>query len=1115
MIEFRDDRWTSVTANPAARLADRLGAFIPGWLPADLGPGQALLAIAERFFSLLGERLEKAPSKARLAFLDALGVEPIPPQSARAPVVMELIPGSGHSRAPLRTQLLGQATDSSEALVFETTGVIGLAASRLVEVKAVLPGNLCVDHTQDVLGEKPFVLFSPSQPIPREMYLAHDRLFAVQAGSQIELHVELDQRGESVDSHAVTGPPNVVWEYFDGGGWTPFAPFLTDDKKGAPGDEYSEDGTLALTRSGTVRLLVSGKPAGQTTVRGVKSYWLRARVRPENSGAASAVTPVNLLLRKIDRFQVRSVSKVGGFRQTGVTEQLRKNPGEMNVRIRLVDDSGAPLDTKIYTVSLADPKKALGAPRMTEDDYFAFKVPPTEVVKAQIQWPGPSKPLTQDINLKLPNPDRDYDFEIARAGRLPTLAMGNGVAVDPSMAFFPFGPAPATGAAFLFACPEIFTKPGAKVTVFTEVSMEQIPSAAAKTAGATDPALNTELKVRWEYWNGTVWAPLTDLKGEPEKKLATDGKAGSPGVEQTQSAVLNLCQSGRISFVVPSNMAVKEVAGKEQLWARANLAAGGYLVKNGGVVVIEKIGDSSKNGTYDKMFPPLVQKFRLQYDYRSPEEPVSSCQTHSDFRWTNQTTAAAFGGTPFEAFHPAEDTRPALYLGFTRALPTDLISLFVNVSRDRQEADLSWEYHDGLAWRRLALETDETQGLSQPGLVQFIWPGTPLLPDPDPVTKAEGKIITFLDSRVASRFRQGDQVAVFQDDLSESGTVESTTADSLILASPLENMFSSSATAGRSPLARFGSPRHWVRLVWPQVTAPMPGDPGVIQVGGIYLNAVWVEQTKSVEKELLGSTHGNNGETFDIAGRPVLADETVEALELDGSMAEAGWEVLLHELKASGAPESDLVLERDEKTGKYNRAWVRWHGRSNFAGSGPLDRHYVLDRTRGKLQFGDGQSGRIPAVNPNNIRITYRTGGGRRGNLPSRNIKIALGNIAAETIFNPVGATGGADGEMTSTLDPTSAILARGPQLIRHRHRALQPVDYEQLARAASPGVAAARVVTPAGTRCAVRAGEVQVIVLPHSDENEPEPQPSKQLLADVAQYLKARVPATVAGRPP
>ena len=68
--------------------------------------------------------------------------------------------------------------------------------------------------------------------------------------------------------------------------------------------------------------------------------------------------------------------------------------------------------------------------------------------------------------------DRSYDLELARTGRLPTMAFANGVAADPTAAFQPFGPQPQQGATLLFACPEVLGKPGAKVTIFTDASTD-------------------------------------------------------------------------------------------------------------------------------------------------------------------------------------------------------------------------------------------------------------------------------------------------------------------------------------------------------------------------------------------------------------------------------------------------------------------------------------------------------------------------------------------------------------------------------------------------------------------------------------------------------------------
>jgi hypothetical protein len=89
----------------AEALRARLPAFEPGWRPAAGGPGEALLEIYAQFLRALGERIDAAPDKNELAFLDMLGLDVLPAQAARAPVVFATIPGGGDGRAPAGTRL--------------------------------------------------------------------------------------------------------------------------------------------------------------------------------------------------------------------------------------------------------------------------------------------------------------------------------------------------------------------------------------------------------------------------------------------------------------------------------------------------------------------------------------------------------------------------------------------------------------------------------------------------------------------------------------------------------------------------------------------------------------------------------------------------------------------------------------------------------------------------------------------------------------------------------------------------------------------------------------------------------------------------------------------------
>ena len=70
-------------------IRERIAGYLPAWLPGERGADVALMAIVARYFSVFGTRLNQAPFKNLLAFLETAGIERIPAQSARAPIVFK------------------------------------------------------------------------------------------------------------------------------------------------------------------------------------------------------------------------------------------------------------------------------------------------------------------------------------------------------------------------------------------------------------------------------------------------------------------------------------------------------------------------------------------------------------------------------------------------------------------------------------------------------------------------------------------------------------------------------------------------------------------------------------------------------------------------------------------------------------------------------------------------------------------------------------------------------------------------------------------------------------------------------------------------------------------
>ncbi|MCU1670268.1 MAG: hypothetical protein JWP40_3195 [Blastococcus sp.] len=303
------------------------------------------------------------------------------------------------------------------------------------------------------------------------------------------------------------------------------------------------------------------------------------------------------------------------------------------------------------------------------------------------------------------------------------------------------------------------------------------------------------------------------------------------------------------------------------------------------------------------------------------------------------------------------------------------------------------------------------------------------------------------------------------------------------------------------PTPMFGRTLCWLR-VRPAVPGPVPSP----RLRRILLNTVPATAAVPAADEVLGVSDGSPGQRFRTTRTPVLNGERVD------------------------------VLTAGE--------WRTWERTPDLAGSGPLDRHYVLDREHGEVLFGDGRHGAVPPTG-SPVRATYRSGGGSAGNQPAgavTQLEVALAGV--DRVVNHEPAAGGADTE------PLERVRVRGPVALRHGGRAVAAEDYPDLAVAASPDVARALAVpvpvnpldvpwivpvpvdpggsgpatsgvpspvasvlcrAPAGDVAGHRppaAGRVAVVVVPESDD--PRPAPSRQLLDEVADALRLRSPAVL-----
>src|SRR5262249_48627066 len=152
---------------------------------------------------------------------------------------------------PPPPSLLGAARAASTAPLFTTEETITLTRSKIVALYSVDPtADRYSDHTQTLATG--FTLFGNMQPVPHQLYLGHDTLFALSSSAEIELSCSL----APAPANSVRIPLLIDWEYLSADGWLPL--------------RLIEDRTARLTQDGQITLrLDCGPDAKQEKVDGI------------------------------------------------------------------------------------------------------------------------------------------------------------------------------------------------------------------------------------------------------------------------------------------------------------------------------------------------------------------------------------------------------------------------------------------------------------------------------------------------------------------------------------------------------------------------------------------------------------------------------------------------------------------------------------------------------------------------------------------------------------------------------------------------------------------------------------------------------------------------------
>lgn len=162
--------------------------------------------------------------------------------------------------------------------------------------------------------------------------------------------------------------------------------------------------------------------------------------------------------------------------------------------------------------------------------------------------------------------------------------------------------------------------------------------------------------------------------------------------------------------------------------------------------------------------------------------------------------------------------------------------------------------------------------------------------------------------------------------------------------------------------------------------------------------------------------------------------------------------------------------------------YVSWRKVRDFSGSGPEDRHYILDSRNGVVRFGNCIRGMAPEGDI--IIASYSETLGRKGNVKAYKINRFDGMEPEDiVVYNQDNASGGEDEE---SLDES---FLRARKELRHSDTAVSDKDYERYVME-TPGLMLENCrVIPAGQmrqiKNDVHEAEVNIVVKPFSGRHE------------------------------
>ena len=268
--------------------------------------------------------------------------------------------------------------------------------------------------------------------------------------------------------------------------------------------------------------------------------------------------------------------------------------------------------------------------------------------------------------------------------------------------FFPFGEQYTFYDTFSFMCDEAFSKKGADIEISADIQFIKV-KLDNKAPGIKYKFIMSDMdfadlepddieieQIKWEYWNGSGWASLTDEKSCNEFFKINDKN------ETTKT----------MKFKCPNDIQKITVCSAEGYFIRARISK----MKN-------------QFDYYANYITPYIHNIKVKYDYTNSDHKLEKLFVKSDLKESIIEIPDSGLIKFLEKYIP---DYPAMYVCLTRPLVQGMLRIFVDIEDGvhRFNPSLKWEYYaddnkGGGMWKHIDI-MDSTDGFSHSEMITLI-----------------------------------------------------------------------------------------------------------------------------------------------------------------------------------------------------------------------------------------------------------------------------------------------------------------------------------------------------------------------------------------------------------